>query len=418
MSAARDRSHAPEGEGLTCAAADVLAVRASVAPLDASEDLLLTEHVLHCQRCRVSAIEHAEFAASLRSLDASIGDPSRRFAERLRARISIERALAPGGAAPGGVAPGRGESNVKPTGEPSGARADAAQPLTRGARRVSPLPRTLIVKGTPWFASRPAALWLAAGLLVSITLNFLWVSRVLFGPGAAPSSVLAAAAETPPLTARALDAAGRVESLRAQQSEDGLIAGDPAATAWWLIAESRLAARLGGPGAPVKPLAFENAERAQTGLLAVRYESTRERAVAVLALAESSAAFGSGNSDAIAAFAGSPTVRDAQAAARDQLRFLSPSPKEGAGRELGLTEAARRAARQNGVADSGESNGARTVKLTMAGLASGDGDRVLSFLYPDIARALGNGAHADLTEFRGSPRAEALCAAAAASAQE
>jgi hypothetical protein len=220
------------------------------------------------------------------------------------------------------------------------------------------------------------------------------------------------------LTAHALDAAGRVESLRAQQSQDGLIAGDPAATAWWLIAESRLAARLGGPGAPVKPLAFENAERAQTGLLAVRYENPRERAVAVLALAESSAAFGSGDSNAIAAFAGSPTVRDAQAAARDQLGLLSTLPKDGSVRDLGLTETARRAARQNGIADSGESAGSRTVKLTMAGVASGNGDKVLTYLYPDIARALGNGGQADLTDFRGSPRAEALCAAAAASAQE
>lgn len=316
MKATEDTGRASSsGDDLTCAAAEVLAIRMDVSPLDPAEDARLTQHLARCAPCRRTAIESSEFVASLRTLNDSLGSPSRHFGERLRARVAIERALS-SPTSDGGAGVGAGQAAAA---SPRGAlppRETPSRPATRTWIETPSLP-----------GRRPQLLLLAGVLVLSIVLNLLAVSSGIFGskvppPSAGRESTLASA---PPSS---ILAGERLLRLRAAQTVDGLLAGDPVATAWWLVAESRALTSAEASPLTTEPLSFERVERAQKALLEARYPNALARATAALALVESARAFGQrdGMRARIAAFAGFAPDAALEDLIHDRIRWLAGGP--------------------------------------------------------------------------------------------
>ena len=438
-----------------CEAVAALLVRSAVESLTGREGTALGDHLSHCERCRREAMEMGDFAASLRHCDRAIGGPSRRFSERVRARIAVERALhqkpQKTGAAPRKVVSPQAEAAARKLGTGAGfAPAAQSAPPRRFPRR-----------------SR-GALWLAAGLVVSLGLNFWWGSRSLTGgvpftgaplTGAGPLAAqgadvaagVAVSGSPAPGTVASLDGtvsqiveasasprrvAEQLMKLRAAQDGSGLLAGDSSATAWWLVAESR-AKRA---GVPLEALAFDAVGRAQRALAGAPIEGSKARAIAALGLAESGETLTTENPAILLAAAaellGMSDVRsqgrpplanfaEAKAAAIAKLASLEAAPEplprfDGNGRARLQVDTRGRDANHSAAAVGQGLSGHGSLGQGSLGygagrlqpLASGNGRGALAALVP--AGFVASPASAGIGP-TGSTRADALCAAAAAS---
>jgi hypothetical protein len=232
-----------------CGEAEELIIRSSLESLEPAEAVQLAAHLTACPPCREEAIETAELVGSLRTANARLGSPSPRFAQRLRGRLV---ASPPAAAA----APAPAVRSVEP-------------PLVQS----EPRPRLAIRRR-----------WLIAALLGSLVGNLALVFSLL-GPFAGAPEVSASGKwigsldhDKIRLEASLVTSLGR---LREEQDPDGLVAGDPVATAWWLLAESRAARILGVAEASVE----ERIVRARAALLAAPPEPDGlGRAVVALSL--------------------------------------------------------------------------------------------------------------------------------------
>lgn len=250
---------------------------------------LYEAHLRICAQCRAKASEAGEWVSALRAADRRLGTPSRRFRERLAARLEGEAVSLrhPDAQSPGPRSPI--------------ANAPAAKPQKLPAPSVRPQPSA---------SARPAARrasrwsWGPVGIVVGIVVGSFFARSVFLPqPGTATERLSAQAqadrnAAPIAATAPASDVdtpsptllASQLTRLRAEAGQPGFLQKDPVATAWWLVAEARAAAIRGIP-APDPELIRE----AQLAISSASFASSYARDIAVLGIVESSQALGVGD---------------------------------------------------------------------------------------------------------------------------
>lgn len=295
-----------------------LLTRAAVETLDTDAASRVAGHLVHCERCRREAVELGEFVANLRTMNESMGGPSRRFEERLATRLAIERdptrrrsagfVGTPGapGNSPRGDAHRRGTPAPATSGAGDDVFVDAFRERTTG-RSESNAP------GASRSVSK-RSLWLI--LAVSLLVNAGWLATLArsrsdraielpnstaSGTQATPIALKApgvvSGSQTPAGAMARLDAEGmesvrtRLQRLRNAVDGTGLLGGDPVATAWWLVAEAR--ARQSGLTREMPP-ASAVIEQAQVALAGTSFIGEFDRSLAILGIRESHEALGVG----------------------------------------------------------------------------------------------------------------------------
>lgn len=267
-----------------CANLAPILVRAAVETLTQQEQERVAAHVIQCESCRREAMELGDLIAGLRTWDASTGAPSRHFSARLKSRLAREKnAPAPNLHPP--LIPAQVLSKEMQAGRSvftgSGATIQKSEKLVQNnSKRVR--------------RSR----FLVATLALSVAINFAWLLHSWMSP--------VNAAERPIVSVNnvaARDAASpvqvlqeRLNRLRLAQDSAGLVDGDPVATAWWLIAESRAKVVSGNELKPVAPASIELAQRA---LATSPLPSSSARTIVATGLRESVERLGVGSDEAV-----------------------------------------------------------------------------------------------------------------------
>ncbi|MBI3820343.1 MAG: hypothetical protein HY286_16760 [Planctomycetes bacterium] len=265
-----------------CPALAPILVRASVEKLTSVEEERVAAHLATCESCLHEAMQLGDFVASLRTWNASIGGPSPRFAARLKSRLAAERA-----------------NVARPAVGASGTIVNLP-----GIESEPPAPKT---KNPIRTKQRSKALAVALVISVAMNVGILWAYwrgnvRAAEPPVDSNTTEIAAASDAPVVPESVL--ASRLQKLRGAQGGDGLVGGDPVATAWWLIAESRaeraqtlqsraeraqtLQSRAnGGLTLQIDAPAAGSVARAQNALIGAAMPSDFSRAITVAGLRES-----------------------------------------------------------------------------------------------------------------------------------
>ncbi|MBL8694859.1 MAG: hypothetical protein JNJ88_12255 [Planctomycetes bacterium] len=250
---------------------------------------LYEAHLRICALCRAKASEAGEWVSALRAADRRLGTPSRRFRERLAARLEGEAVSLrnPEAKSPAPDGPRTNAPTTKPQ-KPleTSMRPHRSLPARQGARRVK-----------RWS-------WGPVGIVVGLVVGSFFARGVFLPqPGvaversapdvrtdriAAPAVSRVSPPETEPPSPILL--ASQLTRLRTEAIQPGFLQKDPVATAWWLVAEAR-AATIDGIPAPDPELIRE----AQLAISRASYASSYGRDIAVLGIVESSQALGVGD---------------------------------------------------------------------------------------------------------------------------